>query len=85
MALSIVNVDFAKEQLALMFLDDYLHPSGQIPAFEWNFSDVNPPVQAWATIFLHRTEEALHGKGRIDNYCFKPGVKAALLSFFGKE
>ena len=64
-ALSTVDVDFAKEQLSLMLLDDYLHPSGQIPAFEWNFSDVNPPVQAWATIFLHRTEEALHGEGDI--------------------
>ena len=40
-------------------------PSGQIPAYEWNFSDVNPPVHAWATIFLHRTEEALRGKGDI--------------------
>jgi hypothetical protein len=37
----------------------YLHPTGQIPAYEWNFSDVNPPVQAFATIFLYRTEQAL--------------------------
>jgi hypothetical protein len=64
-ALSTVDVDFAKEQLDLMLGVDYLHPSGQIPAYEWNFSDVNPPVHAWAAIFLHRTEEALRGKGEI--------------------
>jgi hypothetical protein len=64
-ALSTVDVDFAKEQLELMLTEIYLHPSGQIPAYEWNFSDVNPPVHAWATIFLHRTEEALRGEGDI--------------------
>jgi hypothetical protein len=64
-ALSTVDVDFAKEQLELMLRDIYLHPSGQIPAYEWNFSDVNPPVHAWATIFLHRTEEALRGEADI--------------------
>jgi hypothetical protein len=62
-ALSTVDVDFAKEQLELMLSAIYLHPNGQIPAYEWNFSDVNPPVHAWATIFLHRTEEALRGEG----------------------
>jgi hypothetical protein len=64
-ALSTVDVDFAKEQLELMLRDIYLHPSGQIPAYEWNFGDVNPPVHAWATIFLHRTEEALRGEADI--------------------
>jgi hypothetical protein len=58
-ALSTVDVDFAKQQLDLMLQSFYLHPTGQIPAYEWNFGDVNPPVHAWATIFLHRTEEAL--------------------------
>src|SRR5271167_3642915 len=57
-ALSTVDVDFAKEQLDLMLQSSYLHPTGQIPAYEWNFSDVNPPVHAWATIFLYRTEQA---------------------------
>ena len=64
-ALSTVDVDFAKDQLDLMLRVAYLHPDGQVPAFDWNFSDLNPPVHAWATIFLHRTEEALHGKGDI--------------------
>jgi hypothetical protein len=65
-ALSIVDTDFAKEQLDLMLREIYLHPSGQIPAYEWNFSDVNPPVHAWATLFLHHAELALHGTSDID-------------------
>ena len=66
MALSAVDVEFAKEQLDLLLQEFFLHPSGQIPAYEWNFSDVNPPVHAWATIFLYRTEQALHGEGDLD-------------------
>jgi hypothetical protein len=65
-ALAAVDIDFAKEQLDLMLQEFYLHPTGQIPAYEWNFSDVNPPVHAWASIFLYRTEQALHGKGDIE-------------------
>ena len=65
-ALSTVDVDFAKEQLELLLQEYFLHPTGQIPAYEWNFGDVNPPVHAWATIFLYRTEQALHGDGDID-------------------
>jgi len=61
-ALSAVDVDFAKQQLDLLLQQVYLHPTGQIPAYEWNFSDVNPPVQGWAAIFLYRTEQALRGK-----------------------
>ena len=65
-ALSTVDVDFAKEQLDLMLQEFFLHPTGQIPAYEWNFSDVNPPVHAWATIFLYRTEQALRGQGDLE-------------------
>jgi hypothetical protein len=61
-ALSTVDTDFAKEQLDLMLEELFIHPTGQIPAYEWNFSDVNPPVHAWATIFLYRTEQALKEK-----------------------
>jgi hypothetical protein len=64
--LSIVDPDFAKEQMELMLRSTYLHPSGQMPAYEWNFSDVNPPVHAFATLFLHRTEQALHGATDVD-------------------
>ena len=63
---SIVDPDFAKEQMGLMLKGVYLHPSGQMPAYEWNFSDVNPPVHAFATLFLHRTEQALGRETDID-------------------
>jgi len=65
-ALSTVDVDFAKAQLDLLLQNSFLHPTGQIPAYEWNFSDVNPPVHAWATIFLYKTEQALHGEGDLE-------------------
>ena len=62
LAIGLVDPDFAKQQLHLMLHGFYLHPSGQLPAYEWNFSDVNPPVHAWATVFLHRTEQAQRGE-----------------------
>jgi hypothetical protein len=62
-ALASVDIDFAKQQLDLMLGQRYLHPSGQIPAYEWNFSDVNPPVHAWATLAIYRTEQAARGEG----------------------
>ena len=64
--LSIVDPDFAKEQMELMLSSGYLHPNGQMPAYEWNFSDVNPPVHAFATLFLHRSQQALHGATDLD-------------------
>jgi hypothetical protein len=78
-ALSAVDPDFAKQQLDLMLTQLYLHPSGQIPAYEWNFSDVNPPVHAWATLFLHRTEEAMLGKSDFD--FLKSAFNKLLLNF----
>lgn len=64
--LSIVDPDFARNQMDLMLRASYLHPNGQIPAYEWNFSDVNPPVHAWATLFLHYTDKSLRGKADVD-------------------
>ena len=64
--LSIVDPDFAKQQMELMLRAAYLHPNGQMPAYEWNFSDVNPPVHAFATVFLHRTEQALRGETDVE-------------------
>jgi len=64
--LSIVDPDFAKQQMELMLRAAYLHPNGQMPAYEWNFSDVNPPVHAFATLFLHRLEQALRGETDLD-------------------
>jgi hypothetical protein len=57
--LMMVDPDFAKEQLRLMLSQRYLHPTGQIPAYEWNFSDVNPPVHAFATLLVHSLHHQL--------------------------
>ena len=65
-ALSVVDPDFARDQLELMLTGHYLHPNGQVPAYEWNFSDVNPPVHAWATLFLHRMDIGRRGVADID-------------------
>ena len=65
-ALAPVDIDFAKQQLDLLLVGAYQHPSGQIPAYEWNFSDVNPPVHAWAAIFLYRTEQTLRGNADLE-------------------
>ena len=64
--LSLVDKDFAKQQLNLMLTERYLHPSGQVPAYEWNFNDVNPPVHAFAVLFNHRLEQQLTGKSDIN-------------------
>jgi len=64
-ALTLVDEDFGKGQLELMLRGDYQHPNGQIPAYEWNFGDVNPPVHAWSTIFTFFLEKATSGKGDI--------------------
>ena len=62
-ALTLVDADFGKEQLELLLKSRYLHPSGQIPAYEWNFGDVNPPVHAWSTIYTYLLEKAQRGEG----------------------
>ncbi|HKY89561.1 MAG TPA: hypothetical protein VJM11_00925 [Nevskiaceae bacterium] len=58
-----VDVDFAKEQLELLLRENYLHPNGQIPAYEWAFSDVNPPVHAMAVLKVFRHESEQRGRG----------------------
>jgi hypothetical protein len=72
-ALSMVDVDFAKGQLELMVSESYLHPNGQLPAYEWNFGDVNPPVHAWATLYVYLTEKSIRKKGDLDflKKCFR--------------
>jgi len=77
-ALSVVDFDFAKDQLLLMLKDLYSHPNGQIPAYEWNFSDVNPPVHAWATLFLYRIETEL---GRADIRFLERSFQGLMLNF----
>jgi hypothetical protein len=61
--LALVDPDFAKEQLTLMLREWYMHPNGQIPAYEWAFGDVNPPVHAWAAWRVYKVEQKRRGKG----------------------
>jgi hypothetical protein len=78
MALSLVDFDFAKEQLLLMLRNLYFHPNGQIPAYEWNFSDVNPPVHAFATLWLYKYERQL---GRADLRFLERSFQGLMLNF----
>jgi hypothetical protein len=63
----------------LMLRERYMHPNGQIPAYEWNFGDVNPPVHAWSTIFTYRLEQARKGEG--DREWLKSSFQKMLLNF----
>ncbi|WP_080887327.1 MGH1-like glycoside hydrolase domain-containing protein [Nitrospira japonica] len=78
-ALTAVDPDFAKEQLELMLHDMYIHPNGQVPAYEWNFGDVNPPVHAWATWFVYQADKQRHGEGDVE--FLKNGFQKLLLNF----
>jgi glycogen debranching enzyme len=77
-ALNMVDHDFARGQLEMMLDETYLHPSGQIPAYEWNFSDVNPPVHAFATLFNYVQQEQL---GSADVGKLKEMFRKLLLNF----
>ena len=61
--LALVDSEFAKQQLLLFTKEWYMHPNGQLPAYEWSFSDVNPPVHAWATYRVYKMDEKQNGKG----------------------
>jgi hypothetical protein len=61
--LAVVDAEFAKDQLRLLTRDWYMHPNGQLPAYEWNFGDVNPPVHAWATWRVYKMDQKLNGQG----------------------
>jgi hypothetical protein len=79
-ALNMVDHQFAMDQVRLMLSDPYLHPSGQIPAYEWNFGDVNPPVHAWATLFAYSSSEVGPGdEGDVD--FLRDAFKKLLLNF----
>jgi hypothetical protein len=79
LALTLVDPDFGKQQLKLMLRERYMHPNGQIPAYEWNFGDVNPPVHAWSTIFTYRLDKAQRGEG--DRDWLKSCFQKLLLNF----
>ncbi|KAG0643979.1 Six-hairpin glycosidase-like protein [Tuber brumale] len=64
--LAMVDPDFAKKQLDLLTREWYMHPNGQIPAYEWNFGDVNPPVHAWAVFRTFKIERKMYGREDLD-------------------
>lgn len=61
--LALIDPTFAKQQLDVMTREWYMHPNGQLPAYEWAFGDVNPPVHAWATWRVYKIEQKMTGKG----------------------
>jgi len=78
-AMASVDPEFALQQLELVLRERYLHPSGQIRAYEWNFNDVNPPVHAWATLFSYRLAKDLIGDRALQ--VLKSGFHKLLLNF----
>ncbi len=77
--LALVDSDFAKEQLILMLREWYMHPNGQLPAYEWAFGDVNPPVHAWAAWRVYKIEKKRRGVG--DTIFLKRVFQKLLLNF----
>src|SRR6185369_8721107 len=77
--LALVDPEFAKEQLLLMLREWYMHPNGQLPAYEWNFSDVNPPVHAWAVWRVYKIYEK--HSGRRDRGFLERAFHKLLLNF----
>ena len=65
-SLALVDFEFAKEQLWYLLFDQFQHPNGQVPAYEWEFSDLNPPVQGWAALRLFQMEEKKTGHRDLD-------------------
>ncbi|MBV9773784.1 MAG: glucosidase, partial [Gemmatimonadetes bacterium] len=63
--LALVDPDFAKDQLVLLLREWYMHPNGQLPAYEWAFGDVNPPVHAWAAMRVYQIDRRLRGTGDV--------------------
>ena len=77
--LAMVDSEFAKEQLLLMLREWYMHPNGQLPAYEWAFGDVNPPVHAWAAWRVYKIEKKRRGIG--DTVFLKRVFQKLLLNF----
>lgn len=77
--LAMVDPDFAKKQLILLLREWYMHPNGQIPAYEWKFADVNPPVHAWAALRIYKIEQKKTGKA--DRLFLKQIFHKLLLNF----
>ncbi|PYM37957.1 MAG: glucosidase [Candidatus Rokuibacteriota bacterium] len=78
-ALALVDPDFAKNQLVLFLREWYMHPSGQLPAYEWALADVNPPVHAWAAWRVYKIEKRM--RGRADRSFLERVFHKLLLNF----
>jgi hypothetical protein len=78
-ALAVIDSDFAKQQLKLLLRQEYLHPNGQLPAYEWSFDDVNPPVHAWAAYFIYQYERVTTGE--VDPHFLRYAFEKLLLNF----
>ena len=74
-----IDPDYAKEQLTLLFREWYMHPNGQIPAYEWAFGDVNPPVHAWAALRVYKIEKRIRGEA--DRVFLESAFHKLLLNF----
>src|SRR5262249_25630086 len=77
---AMIDPVFAKSQLDLMLRKDYIHPNGQVPAYEWNFGDVNPPVHAYATLQTYLLDKQRHG-GQGDLPFLKHAFSKLLMNF----
>ena len=77
--LSMVDAKFAKEQLILFLREWYMHPNGQLPAYEWSFGDVNPPVHAWSALQVYKIDKARTGEG--DVYFLERVFQKLLINF----
>ncbi|CAM9021429.1 unnamed protein product [Wickerhamomyces anomalus] len=77
--IALIDPDFAKKQLDLLTREWYMHPNGQVPAYEWNFGDVNPPVHAWATYRVYKLERKMYG--RTDDDFLERVFQKLLLNF----
>ena len=78
--IALVDPEFAKHQLALLTKEWYMHPNGQLPAYEWAFSDVNPPVHGWATWRIYKIDQKLNG-GKGDRKFLEEVFHKLLLNF----
>jgi hypothetical protein len=81
-ALALVDPDFAKRQLVLLTREWYMHPNGQLPAYEWAFGDVNPPVHAWAALKVYELDRAQRGPGARGDLAFLERVFHKLMLNF---
>lgn len=77
--ISLIDTEFAKNQLSLLTKEWYMHPNGQLPAYEWAFGDVNPPIHPWAVYFVYALEKEFRGRADVD--FLKASFNKLLLNF----